>query len=133
MIVAKQAITSNDIELVVSSMPLFGSNNAIFVFGFWKDDKCIGGTFLSNDAEQYLVMEFYESTHSIIVAIANAFEFMLKHKKIIHARIKMQNKKSIKIAKMLGFKKIYNDGDVYVFQFSSEHWNYKKKYPLIID
>ena len=75
-------------------------------------------------------MEFYSKCPTIISAIGESFKILLKHKKILIAKINKNNQKSIKIAKALGFKITHKDDEFIYWQFNKENWRYNKRFNL---
>ena len=130
MIVGKLAKTYDEINMVKNSMPKHGTLNALCIVGFWDKDICVGGSYLHSEYPNELVMEFYTHCPTVIHAIGYSFTEFLKLKGQLNAKIATDNYKSLKIARMLGFKKLYTaDGKVAV-QLYKENWRYTKRHPI---
>ena len=130
MIEARLASTDSEIKAVRAAMPMFGTLNAKIIYGYWNKEKCIGGSFLSAEFPNNLTMEFYSHCPTVIKAIGQSFDEFLKFKPQINAEIGIANYKSLKIAKMLGFKKVYISKNNVMVQFNKQDWRYQKRYPL---
>ena len=130
MIEARLAITDDEIAIVRKAMPLFGTSTGVCIYGYWDDGKCIGGSYLQKQFPHELVMEFYCHCPTVIKAIANSFSGMLKIYPQLNAKIEITNKKSLKIAKMLGFVKLYIADNKVAFQFNRKNSRYNKRCPL---
>lgn len=130
MIIGKLAKTYDEINAVKKAMPKHGTIDALCIVGYWDKEKCVGGVYLSHQYPHDLVMEFYSHCPTVIQAIGYSFNEFLKLKNQLNAKIKDDNYKSLKIAKMLGFKKLYKlDGQTTV-QLNKQDWRYQKRYPL---
>lgn len=130
MIIGKLAKTYDDINAVKKSMPKHGTINALCIVGYWNKDTCIGGAYLLLEYPNELVMEFYTHCPSVIQAIGYSYKEFFKLKHQLNAKIKNDNYKSLKMVKMLGFKKLYSiDGETAV-QLNKENWRYSKRYAL---
>jgi hypothetical protein len=130
MIEARLAKTAEELEAVKKAMPIFGKQNSLIMYGYWEEDNCIGGVFLQQDFPNELVMELYSHSPSLVKAIGYSFEKFLEVKSTLTARISKDNNKSIKIAKSLGWTKLYVEDNQVVFQFNKENWKFNKKYQL---
>jgi hypothetical protein len=130
MIVGKLAKTYDEINMVKKSMPKHGTLNALCIVGYWDNDKCIGGAYLFEHHPNELVMEFYTHCPTVIQAIGYSFSEFLKLKDLLNAKIENDNYKSLKIAKMFGFKKLYVIDGKTAVQFHKKNWRYQKRYPL---
>jgi hypothetical protein len=130
MIVGKIATCYKEIDLIKKSMPKYGVTDALCIVGYWNKDRYVGGVYLSHQYPHDLVMEFYSHCPTIIQAIGHSFDVFFKLKNQLNAKITNDNYKSLKIAKMLGFKKLYElDGQTAV-QLNKQDWRYQKRYPL---
>jgi hypothetical protein len=130
MIEAKLASTDNEIKIVRAAMPRLGTLNALCVYGYWDKEKCVGGSYLQAQYPHELVMEFYTYCPTIVKAIGQSYNGMLKLKPQLNAKIETTNYKSLKMVKMLGFVKLYTKDNQVAVQFNAENWQYKKRYPL---
>jgi len=130
MISGKLAATQDEINAVKEVMKLQGSSHALCMVGYWDGDECIGGCYLCSQYPNELVMEFYTHCPTVIQAIGYSFSEFLKFKTVLNAKIKNDNYKSLKIAKMLGFKKLYSVNGETAVQLRKQDWRYSKRYQL---
>lgn len=130
MIEARLAIRIDEIKSVQMAMPKHGTLNALCIYGYWNKDKCVGGSYLQTQFPHELVMEFYTHCPTIVKAIGQSYNGMLKLKPQLNAKIEVSNYKSLKMVKMLGFLKLYTLDNQVAVQFNRENWRYKKRYPL---
>jgi len=130
MITGKLAVTHDEIDTVKKAMKLYGAPHALCMVGFWDKNICVGGTYLHIEYPNELVMEFYTHCPTIIQAIGYSFNEFLKLKNVLNAKIKNDNYKSLKIARMLGFKKLYSINGETAVQLYKENWRYSKRYSL---
>jgi hypothetical protein len=126
MIYAKQ-IFSNEL---LKAMPKFGVDKYLCAFVYCNNDRYVGGAYLQYDYPNKLVMEFYENSANIIIAIAESFRKFLTIKKVLTAQISRNNFKSLKIAKQIGFKTVRKENDFIHVQFNKEFWRYSKRVKL---
>lgn len=130
MIEAKLAVTDSEIKAVCMAMPKLGTLNVLCVYGYWNNDKCVGGAYLTKTFPNDLVMEFYTKCPTVINAIGASFVEMFKLKKQLTARINVTNYKSLKMVKMLGFNTLYTDNTSITVEFHKENWRYNKRYNI---
>jgi len=130
MIIGKLAKTYDEINAVKESMPKHGTLNALCIAGYWDKDKCIGGAYLLNDYPNELVMEFYTYCPTVVQAIGYSFKEFFKLKNQLNAKIQNDNYKSLKMVKMLGFKKLYTSNGQTAVQLNKQNWRYQKRYLL---
>ena len=131
MIYAKLAKTENDIKAVKLAMPIHGVDNALCIVGYWRDDVCVGGAYLSADYPNNLVMEFYTHCPTIVKAIGQSYSEMFKLKNQLTAHINEANAKSLKIAKLLGFKTLYKNGSDFIVELHKQNWRYEKRHHIM--
>lgn len=130
MIESRLAITIDEIKSVKIAMPKYGTLNALCIYGYWNKEKCVGGSYLQAQFPHELVMEFYTHCPTIVKAIGQSYDGMLKLKPQLNAKIEVSNYKSLKMVKMLGFSKLYTLNSQVAVQFNRENWRYQKKYSL---
>jgi hypothetical protein len=130
MIEAKLAVTDSELKSVRAAMPKLGTLNALCVYGYWENEKCVGGSYLQAQFPHELVMEFYTNCPTIVKAIGKSYIGFLKIQPQLNARIEVTNYKSLKMVKMLGFVKLYTAENQIAVQFNRENWRYKKRYSL---
>lgn len=130
MITGRLATTDEDLSSIKKAMPKHGTVDAFCVVGYWDGDKYIGGAYLFNHYPNELVMEFYTHCPTVIQAIGYSFNEFLKLKNQLNAKIENDNYKSLKMVKMLGFKKLYTLNGETAVQLHKENWRYQKRYPL---
>ena len=130
MITGRLAVTQEEINTVKKAMKLYGASSALCMVGYWDKDKCVGGSYLLLEYPNELVMEFYTHCPTVIHAIGYSFTEFLKLKSQLNARIATDNYKSLKIARMLGFKKLYTADDKVAVQLHRKNWRYEKRHPL---
>jgi hypothetical protein len=111
-------------------MPVYGTEKALCLFGYFDDNQCIGGAYLTSDYPHDLVMEFYTSKPSVAKAIGESYVGMLKHKSKLSARIKKTNRKSLKMVRLLGFYRLYEDGGDVIVEFAPERWRFKNRWDI---
>lgn len=132
MIIERKATTYKEIKHVLTCMNYGGDPYQImFVYGYWKNDICLGGTYLTK-TYPYTFTIALKNANS--VSIAKAIGNMLKEAVKIHnsllAEINRTNIKSLKLVKLLGFKRIYSTTDTIIFEFRKEYWRYKSRWTI---
>lgn len=133
MMYGRLAKTATDINEVCKAMPVYGNKNVICMFGYWDENKCVGGAYLCLEYPNKLVMEFYSKKFSIVYAIADSFRYFLTLKNNLLAEIDSINFKSIKMVESLGFKKIRKENNIIHYQFNKSNWKFEKKIPLYLN
>ena len=130
MITTKKAETAEEQQKVFDALPVLNPKECLCIYGYWREDKCIGASWLDKDFPHYLNMEYYDKSASIVKAIAESFKELFKIKLRLTARILLSNYKSLKMSKQLGFYNLYIKDDFFYIELSKESWKYKKKYPI---
>lgn len=131
MITEKQAITYEEIKHVLSCMNNDNSDpyQIMCVYGYWKNNTCLGGTYLTKTYPYTFTIAL---TNAKSISIAKAIGNMLKEAVKIHnsllAEVNKTNIKSLKLVKLLGFKRVYSTEDTIVFEFKKEYWGYKSRW-----
>lgn len=127
---SRKAITENDINQIYAAMKIYKTKDFLCMYGYWNKDECVGGAYLEKAFPHNLVMEFYTRSPIVLKAIWESFVEMLKIRNQLNAVIDISNRKSLKIAKMLGFIKVYTDNNQVNLQFKPDNWRYNKRYNL---
>lgn len=131
MVECKQAQSPQDIFEVSQGMKQLGSLDPLAMYGYWYKGKCIGGSYLTKEFPYYLVMEFYPPPGvSIVKAIRDSFVGLFKIKPKLLAKINLDNQKSLKMIKQLGFYHLYIENTDVVAEIAPETWRYQKRYPI---
>ena len=107
------------------------------LYAYFRDDQCVGASWLSSQYPYELSMEYYDSSAAIVKAISESFKELFKIKKCLRATISNANEKSIKMVKQLGFVRLYVkknklgnlDGNS-VWEITPGLWKFKNKYPV---
>jgi hypothetical protein len=132
MIKGREATTPEEILTVLKVMKK-ENHKGFFspIYGFWKDDVCLGGAFLDNEFPPGFVFALTNAnTFSLGKAMADILREFLKLQTSIISRISEDNYKSLKINKAMGCKEIYRlDGMVFT-EFRKEYWKYQDKWPI---
>jgi hypothetical protein len=132
LITEKRANTYDEISHVLACMNYNGDPyHIMFVYGFWKNGICLGGTYLTK-TYPYTFTVAYKNANSI--SIAKALGNVLRETTDFHnsllGEIKKTNVRALKHAQMLGFKKIYSTEDTVVLEFKKEYWRYKSRWTI---
>lgn len=128
----KKATTYNEIKHVLTCMN-YGDDpyQVMFVYGFWENEVCLGGIFLSK-SYPYKVTVAYKNANSI--SIAKAIGHMLGEATDFHnsliGEIDKKNIQALKHAQKVGFKKVYSTEDTIVLEFKKEYWRYKARWTI---
>ena len=130
MIVGKLAVTDDDKKIICNGMPLYGSINVKISFGFFDNEKCIGGMYLSNEYPHLLTLEFYCKCPTIVKALSYGFSKFFEIQTCINGEINITNTKSLKVTKMLGFVRLYVLNNKVTVQLRKENWRYKNRHPI---
>ena len=130
MIICKKADDEKTITELKTVMVKHGTEEALCIYGYWENDKCVGGSYLQKEFPNELVMEFYTSNPMIVKAIGESYVEMLKYKSRLTATIQSTNRKSLKMVKLLGFYKLYEENGSVKVEFAPERWRYKKRWNL---
>lgn len=130
MIKALEAKTPNDIKIVFNAMGRGDpSNDIMFVYGYWDEDKCVGFTYLTKKPPHLFTIELKNATSiSIGKAIGNMLSEAVKLKSSLLAQVSKYNFKSLKLCKQLGFRVIYTDHEYVTLEFRKEFWRYSKRW-----
>jgi hypothetical protein len=119
-------------HVVNTAMVKLGCPDSSLGFGFWDGDRCVGGTTLNKVFMPTLNLEFYSSDYSMIKAISYAFSEFFKVTGSLVGKINKSNTKSLKIAKVLGFRLLYVKNGTCTVELIPENWRFKSKAPLTI-
>jgi hypothetical protein len=130
MIIAKEAITEQEKQEVFKALPVLKPTQGIHVYGYWKDNKCVGASWLDIEYPHYLSMEYYDKSSSIVKAIADSFKELFKIKHCLTAKVTNDNFKSLKMIKQLGFYVVYKTDTYHLVEITKDTWNFKNRYPL---
>lgn len=130
MILAKKAETQEEKAKVYKSLPSLRPTSCLCIYGYWKDDKCVGASWLDLNYPHYLNMEYYDKSPSIVKAIADSFKELFKIKHCLTAKVNNTNYKSLKMVKQLGFYTVYQKDEYYLVEITKDTWNFKDRYPL---
>lgn len=130
MIESRLAVSEEDTLAVKKAMPRLGTMKALCIYGYWDGEVCVGGSYLQDQFPNDLVMEFYTSCPTIVKAIGESYSGMLKIKPQLNAHISIDNYKSLKMVRMLGFKQLYTRDNQVAVQFNKENWRYSTRYAL---
>jgi hypothetical protein len=130
MIIVKEAVTLNEKKEIAKALTLFSSDNCLCVYGYWKNGKCVGASWLDLTYPHYLSMEYYDKSAAIVKAIYESFKELFKIKPYLTARISTDNFKSLKMTKQLGFYTLYTLDNCSVVEISKASWRFKKRYPF---
>lgn len=105
------------------------SNDIMFVYGYWNENKCVGFTYLNKNYPYYFTIEL-RNAHSVSIAkaIGNMLKEAVKLKNSLLAQVSKYNFKSIKLCKQLGFKVVYTDQEYITLEFRKEFWRYNKRW-----
>ena len=131
MIQVRKAETKQEQELVFKSLQSLNPTNCLHIYAYWRDDKCVGASWLDLEYPHYLSMEYYDKSAVIVKAIAESFKELFKIKNCLTARIKADNLKSLKMTKQLGFYTLYEKDGFIIKEITPKTWRYHKRYPLI--
>ena len=107
MLTVKKAETKEEKQQVFNSLPSLRPVNCLCIYGYWKDDVCVGASWLESEYPHYLAMEYYDKSGAIVGAIAESFKELFKIKSRLTARVNLDNYKSLKMTKQLGFYNLY--------------------------
>ena len=132
MIVGKLAVTDDDKKIIRGGMPRLGVADALICYGFFDNNKCVGGMYLCKQYPYDLVIEFYTKCPTIIKAFSNGFGEFFKIKTCLTASIDVDNSKSLKMVKMFGFNRLYVSDNKVRVEFRKENWRYEKRHPIRI-
>jgi hypothetical protein len=128
--IEKKATTYNEIKHVLACMN-YDENpcEIMFVYGFWKDEICLGGTFLTK-TYPYKFTIAYKNANSISMAkvLANVLRETTDFHNSLLGEISKTNVKALKHAKSLGFKRVYSTNDTVTLEFKKEYWRYKSRW-----
>ena len=130
MIVTKEAKTEQEKQEVYKVLPSLSPNSCLCIYGYWKDSKCVGASWLDLEYPHYLSMEFYDKSAGIVKAIADSFKELFKIKHCLTAKVTNDNFKSLKMIKQLGFYVVYKTDTYHLVEITKDTWNFKNKYPL---
>lgn len=130
MIEARAANTADEIQAVHTAMRVFGALDGLCVYGYWNESRCVGGAWLNNFYPHDLVMEFYCHSPTIVKAISQSYSGMFRNRSRLTARIAIDNFKSLKMVRLLGFHRLYEDGGYVTVDLIPEKWRYHRRYPL---
>lgn len=130
MIKAIKAETTKDIEHIFNSLGYKSiPNDAMFVYGYWNEDKCVGFTFLNKNYPNYFTIELQNANSiSIGKAIGSMLAEAVKLKSSLLAQVSKYNFKSLKLCKQLGFRVVYTNAETVTLEFKKEFWRYGKRW-----
>jgi hypothetical protein len=132
LITEKKANTYNEIKHVLACMN-YDENpyDIMFVYGFWKDEICFGGTFLTK-SYPYKFTIAYKNANSISMAkvLANVLRETTDFHNSLLGEISKTNVKALKHAESLGFKRVYSTKDTVTLEFKKEYWRYKARWTI---
>lgn len=131
MIIEKQANTYKEIKHVLLCMNNDSADpyQIMCVYGYWKNNICLGGTYLSKTYPYTFTIALTNANSiSIAKAIGNMLKEAVKIHKSLLAEVNKTNIKSLKLVKLLGFKKVYSTTDTITFEFQKEYWRYKDRW-----
>ena len=130
MIAEKRATTYNEIKHVLTCMN-YGDDpyQIMFVYGFWKNGICLGGTYLTK-SYPYKFTIAYKNANSISIAkvLANVLRETTDFHNSLLGEISKTNVKALKHAESLGFKRVYSTNDTVMLEFKKEYWRYKARW-----
>jgi hypothetical protein len=103
----------------------------MFVYGFWKDEMCLGGTFLTK-SYPYKFTIAYKNANSISMAkvLANVLRETTDFHNSLLGEISKTNVKALKHAESLGFKRVYSTKDTVTLEFKKEYWRYNARWTI---
>lgn len=133
MIEAREARTLEERQAVKQAMPTIGSVDVLCVFGIWDSGKCVGGMWLASEYPHRLGVEFKCNSYYLIKAIAEIYSAMFRVVPRLTASIDYNNYRSLRIAKIFGFRKVYLEDKTYTVELTPELWRFKDKHPLDLD
>ena len=128
-----QSIKAESLEQqqeVFKALPVLRPSSCLCIYGYWKDGKCVGASWLNEQYPHYLNMEYYDSSAGIVRAIAESFKELFKFRTQLTANIVNTNFKSLKMVKQLGFYTLYEKDGLHLVELTKETWKYQKKYPI---
>lgn len=129
MILSK-IITEDLKDCFANALVDYRSESYLVAVGFFDKGVCVGGAYLQSEYPNKLVMEFYTKCPSVVYAIAESFKVFFGYKKVLLAEVHKSNKKCLKFAKQLRFKKTRVVDDFVHFQFSRENWKYNRRHKI---
>lgn len=133
MIEAKEAKTLEERLVVRRAMPTIGNVNGLCVYGIWEDGECVGGMWLAAEYPHRLGVEFKCNSYYLIKAVAEIYSAMFRLVPMLTASIECTNHRSLRIAKIFGFRKVYIEGTTYTVELTPQLWRFKDKHPLDLD
>lgn len=130
MIIVKEAKTELEKKEVFKVLTALKPTQGIHVYGYWKNNKCVGASWLDIQYPHYLSMEYYDKSVYIVKAIGESFKELFKIKHCLTAKVNNDNFKSLKMVKQLGFYTLYKTDVYHLVEITKDTWNFKNKYPL---
>jgi hypothetical protein len=130
MIVSKKAETNEEQQKVFDALPVLKPKECLCIYGYWREDKCLGAAWLDKDFPYYFNMEYYDKSAVILRAIAESFKDIFKTRSRITARVSVSNYKSLKTGRQMGFYSLYTKDYFTYIELTPKAWKYKKKYPI---
>jgi hypothetical protein len=130
VIKAIKAETTEDIKHLFTSLKYKSiPDEAMFIYGYWNEDKCVGVTYLSNNYPNYFTIELKNANSiSIAKAIGSMLAQAVKLKSSLLAEVSKYNFKSLKLCKQLGFRIVYKSNETVTLEFRKEFWRYGKRW-----
>lgn len=130
MIIAKEAKTEQEKQEVFKALPKLKPREAFYIYGYWKGTICVGATWLDITYPHRLNMELTDKSFGLLKAIAKSYQELFKKFKVLTSNIPVNNFPSNKIARHLGWRLVYTQNNMNIYEITKELWNYKDKYPL---
>jgi hypothetical protein len=139
MLVCRRPKDADEYKKVLKSLPALNPKyrDIGVLYAYFKDDECVGASWLDKHYPYELNMEYYDYSASIIKVIAESFKELFKIKNCLRATISNSNAKSNKMCEQMGFQKLYTKKTKFgaiegnsVWEISPSLWKYKDKYPV---
>ena len=132
MIRTNRVTEKKEIEEVVNLMLGYGSKQSKYVWGIYQDDVLVGGAAVVENETRKNFHLAYKLVPSVSLgkAMSKILKEALEHYKQLTATITLDNVKSRKMARQLGFRVIGTEDNTEILILDKSTWRYRKRWEI---